>query len=139
MKFKMRTLHFSPAGNAEKIAQAIARAQACTSDQIPPAYPIENEKLTFVIAELKSSSANKSVLNLLRDLTPARTKNVAICAIGSNFAGVAEMKQIISSKGIDVAGVQECTVKGGLFKKAAVSEADIKSAVDWAGKIVDAL
>ena len=139
MKFKMRTLHFSPAGNAEAIAQAIARAQACTSDQIPPAYPIENEKLAFIVVELKSASANKTVLNLLRDLTPARTKNVAICAVGSKFDAVAEMKQLIESKEIGVAGVHECTVKGGLFKKGSVTEADVKAAVDWAGKLVDSL
>ena len=139
MKFKMRALHFSPAGNAEAVANGIARSQACNCDKIPPAYPIENEKLCFVVVELKSSSADKSVLNLLRDLTPARTKNVAICAIGSKFDAVAEIKQIITSKGIDVAGVHECSVKGGLFKKAAVTEADLGAAVAWAGKIVDAM
>lgn len=141
MKFKMRALYFSPAGNAEKIARAIAKAQEAVCDQIPPAYPSENEKLLFIGVETKGSSANKVVVDLCRDLTPARAKNVAFFAVGSgNFSAIDELKSIVKGKGIEVVGTTcECTVKGGLFKQGKVTDDDVKKVVDWAGKIVDSL
>lgn len=141
MKFKMRVLHFSPNGNAEQIARAIAKIQEAKSDQIPPAYPSENEKLVIIGVELKGSSADKTVVDLCRDLTTARAKNVAFYAIGSgDFSAVNELKKIVSDKGINVAGnTFECTVKGGLFKKGKVTDEDVSSAVKWADEIVESL
>ena len=141
MKFKMRALYFSPAGNTEKMARAIAKAQEAVCDQIPPAYPSENEKLLFIGVEMKGSSANKPVLDLCRDLTPARAKNVAFFAVGSgNFSAVEELKNIVKGKGIEVAGTTyECTVKGGLFKQGKVSDGDVSGVVAWAEEIVNSL
>ena len=45
MKYKMQVLYSSKAGNTEKMAQAIGRAQKVKSDKIPPAYPVEGQKL----------------------------------------------------------------------------------------------
>ena len=141
MKFKMRALYFSPSGNAEKVARAISKAQEAVCDQIPPAYPSENEKLLFIGLETKGSSANKVVLDLCRDLTPARAKNVAFFAVGSgNFSAVDELKNIVKGKGIDVIGdTCECTVKGGLFKQGKISDEEVQKAVAWAEKLVDSL
>ncbi|WP_077534404.1 flavodoxin family protein [Massiliimalia massiliensis] len=141
MKFKMRALYFSPAGNTEKMARAIAKAQESICDQIPPAYPSENEKLLFIGVEMKGSSANKVVLDLCRDLTPSRAKNVAFFAVGSgNFSAIEELKTIVKGKGLEVVGsTYECTVKGGLFKQGKVTDADVDGVVAWAANIVDSL
>ena len=141
MKFKMRILYFSPAGNAERLATEIARAQQTGSDKIPPAYPVEKEKLVFIGVELKGSAVDKTVVALCKDLTPARTKNVAFYAVGGgDFSAINELKQIVSSKGINVAGsIHQCTVKSGLFSKGSVSDADIKATVAWADQIVNSL
>lgn len=141
MKIKMRVLHYSPAGNTEKIAAAIAKAQGANTDRIPPAYPVESERLLFIGVELKGSSIEKPVLDLCKDLNPSRVKNVAIFVVGSGgFSAINEIMQIVTSKGINIAGVPlECEIKGGLFKKGSVSDEDIKGAVNWADKIVDSL
>lgn len=141
MKFKMRALYFSPAGNTEKMARAIAKAQESICDQIPPAYPSENEKLLFIGVETKGSSANKVVLDLCRDLTPSRAKNVAFFAVGSgNFSAIEELKTIVKGKGLEVVGsTYECTVKGGLFKQGKVTDADVDGVVAWAANVVDSL
>jgi flavodoxin len=140
MKFKMRILHFSPAGNAEALANAISRAQQAKCDKIPPAYPIEKEKLAFIGLELKGGKVDKSVIALVKDLSTDRVKNVAFYAVGSSFEGIGELKRLVTEKGINVAGSTfECSVKGGLFKKASVTDADVKAAVEWADKIVDSL
>jgi flavodoxin len=140
MKFKMRVLHFSPAGNAEKLADAIARKQQCNADNIPPAYPCENEKLLFIGVELKGSKPDKSVEALCRDLNPTRAKNVAFFAVGSSFEGIAPLKKLVTAAGLNaVDSVFECNVKSGLFSKGKVTDADVKAAVDWADKLVNSL
>lgn len=138
MKFKMRILHFSPEGNAQKIAEAIAKSQQAGCDKIPPAYPVENEKLLFICVDMKSPSPHKAVLDLCKDLSSTRAKNVAFLAVGSKFDSVAEFKQKVSEKGVNVLGTHECAVKGGLFSKG-ISDDNIKAAVEWAGKLVDSL
>lgn len=139
MKFKMRVLHFSPDGNALKIAEAIAKDQQAGCDKIPPAYPVENEKLLFIGVDMKGSAAQKAVMDLCKDLSTARAKNIAFFAVGSKFDAIAELKQVVSSKGINVLETHECAVKGGLFSKGTASADDVKAAVAWAAKIVDSL
>jgi flavodoxin len=140
MKFKMRVLYFSPAGNAEKLADAIARKQQANSDKIPPAYPCENEKLLFIGVELKGSSADKAVQAFCKDLNPNRAKNVAFYSVGGSSEGINELRKLVTAAGLNVVGTtHECTVKGGLFKKAVVTDADLKAAVAWADGIVDSL
>ena len=141
MKFKMRALYFSSAGNAEKMARAIAKSQESICDQIPPAYPSENEKLLFIGVETKGTSANKAVLDLCRDLTPSRAKNVAFFAVGSgNFSAMEELKTIVKGKGLNVVGsTYECNIKGGLFKQGKVTDSDIDGVIAWANNIVDSL
>ncbi len=140
MKFKMRVLHFSKAGNTEAMARAIAKQEGANSDQIPPAYPCENEKLVFVGVELKGKSADKVVIDLCRDLTQQRAKNVAFYATGSDFSALDELKQIIEGKGINVINnMYKCEVKSSLFKKGTVSQSDIDGACKWAADITNSL
>jgi flavodoxin len=140
MKFKMRVLHYSPAGNAEKISRAIAKAQEAKCDQIPPAYPSESEKLIFIGMELKGSSAHKTVVDLCRDLNPSRGKNVAFFVVGNgNLEAIESLKKIVEGQGLQVVGdTYQCIPKGGLFKKT-ISDEDVANAVEWAAKIVDSL
>lgn len=141
MKFKMRVVHFSPNGQAEKIGDVIAKEQNTEEDKIPPAYPVENEKLLFIGTELKGNKVNAVVTDLCKNLTPARAKNVAFYAIGSgDFSAIDELKSIVAATGCTVIDdVFTCTVKSGLFKKGNVTEEDIKNATAWADKVVHSL
>ena len=137
MKYKMQVLYFSKAGNTEKIAQAIGRDQKTKSDQIPPAYPVEAQKLLFIGLEL--GKVDKKVLDFVADLKPARTKNVAFFVTG-DAAPLEELKDILKKNGVNVVeDVHVCPVKKGLFKQGAVSDADVKACVAWASKVVDSV
>ena len=126
MKYKMQVLYFSKAGNTEKIAQAIGRDQKTKSDQIPPAYPVEAQKLLFIGLEL--GKVDKKVLDFVADLKPARTKNVAFFVTG-DAAPLEELKDILKKNGVNVVeDVHVCPVKKGLFKQGAVSDATLKLA-----------
>ncbi len=139
MKFKMRVLHFSKLGNTETMARAIAKQEGANSDQIPPAYPCENEKLVFIGVELTKKSADKSVMDFCKDLTVQRAKNVALFGTGTDFSGLDELKQIIEGNGIAVTEMFKCEVKSSLFKKGTVTDGDVKNACDWAAKITKSL
>lgn len=139
MKFKMRVLHFSKNDNASAIAAAIAKAQQTNSDQIPPAYNCENEKLVFVCAEI-GKKLDEKVVAFMSNLNSDRVRNIAFIGVGTNTdAAIGELKGMAEKLGIKVAGSMECTVKSGLFKKGKVSDADIKKCTDWADGIVNAL
>lgn len=141
MLFKMRVLHFSPKGLTESIATAVSRGQKCATDKIPPAYPVETEKLLFIGVELKGASVDKTVEAFCKDLSPQRVKNVAFFATsGGDFSAINGLKKMVSANGCNVIDeVFECTVKGGLFKKGNVSDEDLKKSSAWADKIVQSL
>lgn len=144
MKFKMRVLHYAPGGNADNLSAAIARTQETTCDQIPPAYNCENEKLAIICAEV-GKKADDKLVNFVNHLTSARVKNIAFLTVSSASpeaakAAIAPLKDMAEKNNIHVLDdIFQCTVKGGLFKKGKVTQADIENAVDWADKIVNSL
>jgi hypothetical protein len=135
----MRMLHFPEAGIAQQLAREIAKAQEVDInlvDKIPPAYNVEKERLVFIGIEKGSL---KVVSAFCKQLSPERVKNVAFYSLGAGAADADELKKIVEGKGIAVANTLTLDIKGGLFKKAALSADDIKKAVDWAAGIVDSL
>lgn len=139
MKYKMQVFYSSKAGNTERMAQAIARAQGTKSDQIPPAYPVEGQKLIMIGLELGKGSADKQVKDFINDLKPERTKNVAFFVTG-NTAGLAELKTLLEQKQVNVLdNIFACEVKSGLFKSGKITDGDLQAAVNWAEQVVDSL
>lgn len=139
MKFKMRMLHFSKGNGAGDVAQAIARSQGATCDQIPPAYNCENEKLVFVCVDA-GKKLDEKVTKFMSYLNPSRVKNIAFVTIGSDTTAVLnELKEIANSKDVNVVSELTIKVKSGLFKKGTATTADIENAVKWASEIVDKL
>lgn len=140
MVIKMRTLFFSKTGNAQIISEKIARENKCTSDQIPPAYPCENEKVIFVCLEI-GNKAPKQVYDFLRTLTPERTKNVAFCLLTkSGNRGIEDLKEILAPTGVKaVENVFERQLKSGFFSKGSITEQDVTDAEQWAKSVIDAV
>ena len=140
MLFKMRVLYFSKnkEGNAEETARHIARTLKTTSDQIPPAYPSESEKLLFIGVDADSSKPDKIIQDFCANLAPNRAKNVALYAI--NKSGSADilnpLKEAIQKKGVDVVGDPLVIKVGGLLKQGRMKDEDFKAVEDWANKIV---
>ena len=139
MKYKMQVLYFSKAGNTEKMAQAIGKSQKAKSDKIPPAYPVEGQKLILIGLELGKGSVDKQVKDFINDLKPERTKNVAFF-VTANVSALEELKDILKHKGVNVLDdVYACEVKGGLFRSGKVTDEDIQAVVKWADKVTDSL
>lgn len=134
----MRILFYSKAGHSEALAQAIAREHRCTSDQIPPAYPCEGEKLLMIGLE-SAKKPDKQVVAFCQDLTPERAKNVAFYVAGDSTEVVEPLKEIVKQKGLNVVGdTYHCHLKTVLFSKK-LTEADIQGVKDWAKQVVDSL
>ena len=140
MLFKMRVLFYSKAGNAEHVAQAIARNYKTTSDQIPPAYPSDNEKLMIICIEA-GSKPDVSVRDFCSNLTLQRAKNVAFLVIskGSDGSAVAPLIDSVKKRGLNVVGDTHVIKVGGLLKQANIKQADLDGALKWAQGIIDGL
>lgn len=140
MKFKMRSLQYAKGYGADTVASAIQKAQAIPKlDRIPPDYNLENEKLAFICVDA-GKKLDDAVKSFISFLNPSRVKNVALLVVSPNGdAAMNEMKAAAQSAGVTIAGDLTIAVKGGLFKKGSVSDADVKKAVDWAAKLVDSL
>lgn len=139
---KMQALYQSTkTDNTYRLSEVVSREHKCKCDQIPPAYPCENEKLVFIAVEGKNSKPDKKVIAFCKDLTPARAKNVAFMVVSSSGTeGASTLMDIVKSQGVNpVADVFECKVKGGLFGLGKVSDSDLSNVKAWAQKIVDSL
>ncbi len=136
---KAKSLHFAKSGSAQVIAAELGRIHQCVCDQIPPAYPCEGEKVIFIGVEMNGKLPGP-VDHFCRDLTPARAQNVAFYILNGsgNTSGLDDIKKTMEAKGVHmVADVHAVQVKGSLFKKGMPTDADVKSAVEWAQKVID--
>ena len=80
---KVKSMHYSKNGNAQAIAARLGEIYRCVSDQIPPAYPCESEKVIFIGIETEKK-IEKPVVDFCKDLTPQRTKNVAFYLVSGS-------------------------------------------------------
>lgn len=135
---KVKSLHYSKVGNAQIISGRLGEIYKCVSDQIPPAYPCESEKIVFVGIET-NKKIERPVVDFCKTLTPARTQNVAFYVIGGDdISGLDPIKEALKANGVNVAGdTLVIPVKSGLFKKGKLSDADVENAVKWAADITD--
>lgn len=138
MNFKMRVFFFKTEGIAEQLMEELSREYRVKADQIPPAYPVENEKLILVCIDDGASKPKKALVDFCRNLDKPRCQNVAFSATTEGgVAAAKELAEIIKSKDITV--VEEphlIPVKKGLFgsKVTAESTADIQA---WAKHVID--
>jgi len=134
MAFKMRVLYYSKSGKMAAMAGAIAEKYGAKLDDIPPAYPCENEKLVVI-----GISAGKELPNDLRlflnGMDKSRAKNVAIFFDGPQDTSRAA-RNAVSERGVHVFD-EVCFVKGGLPLKfiKGVKEEEKTALLTWIDKI----
>lgn len=135
---KIKVYCFSKKGNTRKLAQALAADVKAVCDQLPPSYPPENEKLIFIGSGMYGGKADKCVAAFCQSLTTDRVKNVAFFATSAKGeANVADLAQIVKSKGIAVVGDTFSTPCPSLFSnKDRPNAADIDEIKKWAADIV---
>ena len=138
---KMQVLYFSKngKGNAEAVATAVGRTFKCKCDQIPPAYPCQNEKLVIIVFDNYGKKA-KQLIDFCKDLSTERASNVAVIPLfndGSNDIG--ELADIFKANNVTVAGIQGVEIKKGLFGAGKLTDDKVKIATDFATKMVTSL
>lgn len=137
---KIRILYLSKKGNTEKIADVITKAVSSKSEQIPPAYPCENEKLLFLGTGIYGGKPDKKMIDFCNSLDTSRVKNVALFVTSGN--GVEEAKdlqEILRSKGINVlSDVFHCKGKFFVFfNRGKPGPLEFEAAEKWAKKCVE--
>lgn len=140
MKFKMRVLQYSKDTGAFEIATAISKAQGIQKvDRIPPDYNLEGERLAIICVD-GGKKMDKNVESFVNFLTTDRVKNIALIGVGTDTADVMKaLADMAKATGINIAGVTECTVKSGLFKKGKPTDSDIQTILAWVDTIVNSL
>ena len=135
---KVQSYYSSKAGNSYQIASVIAKENSVKVDQIPPAYQPENERVIFISFE--SNNSDSKVEKFLKTLTLAKCKSVAFAVVGADTKGLDGYKKIVQDLGIKVHDdVYHVKLAGGLFKKGKITEDDLKGALEWSHKIMDAM
>ncbi|MCI5802500.1 MAG: hypothetical protein SOX72_02195 [Oscillospiraceae bacterium] len=138
---KLRVLYYTKAGISENMITYLSREYRVKADSIPPAYPMENEKLLIIGTDVAKASPEKPFLDFIRDLKPARAKNVAFFATNAKAAeSTKELKSVLAANGVNVAGdTFLCEVASSLFKKGKPTEQNLKDLKDWADKVIASL
>lgn len=138
----IRLMYYTKKDLAEEMAIKISKDIKVNCDQIPPAYPCENEKLLVIVAELKSGHPDRILVDFCKTLVPRRTRNVAFATIGKgDLSGSLKVLQdVIKQNGVNVVeNVYDCQVDSSLFKKAALTDEDIKKGEKWLNDVIEAL
>ena len=90
---KMRVMYSSKKGKVATYAEAIGQACGCLTNDIPPAYPADKERLVIIGVTLKGEPEDK-VRRFCSELIPARAQNVALFVDGEkDSAGVRHIRQ----------------------------------------------
>jgi len=137
---KAKSLHFSKGGDVQLIASEIGVKLQCVCDQIPPAYPCENEKVIFIGVHMNGKLPG-AVDHFCKDLNPGRTKGVAFYVLNNTGStkGLDSIIETMKKNGVNTVGEPlGVAVKGSLFKKGIPTEADVQNVVEWATKIAQA-
>ena len=121
---KCRVHYVSPKQSAEAVAEVIARECKCVKEPLLPAYMPENVFLMFLGIEKK---ADKTTLQFISTLNKDRVANCALFCCGQNDAAVAQLREALTSKGINVLDEVFTAPCKGLFAKGP-TDADLEKA-----------
>lgn len=138
MNFKMRVFFFKNEGIAEQLIEVLSREYRVKGDQIPPAYPVENEKLILVCIDDSAAKPKKALVDFCRNLDAVRCQNVAFSYTAKGGAACcAALAEIIKGNGINVvAEPRQIPVKSGLFGTKATDES-VAAIKTWAKDIIE--
>ena len=130
---KLQSFYYArtKSGNAQAIAEKIAREYKLKADQIPPAYQPEREAIVFLTFD--SGKVDSKLRSFCRSLTPNKARNVALAVIGPNDEGLDELTALIETTGVNVLNnVYRVNVKTGLFSKGKISDEQLEGSLKWA-------
>lgn len=138
--------YYSKGGNTKKIADAIAEElNIQQSEQIPPAYPLEDVGLLFLGTAEYAGQPDPKMVEFIRTLTTKRVKNVVV--FGTSGSGEIDgkainiVKNLIKQKGINVLD-ETYACKGKFFvfmNRRKPDKNDIQGAKAFARKVYESM
>ena len=130
---KMRVMYLSKKAKMVTFAEAIGQACGCLVNDIPPAYPADNEKLV-IIGISAGAILDDKVRRFCGELIPQRAKNVALFVDGAKGSKAElEAKRILRDAGTNVID-ETYYVKCGIFGNK-ISIEERQAIVDWSRKM----
>lgn len=139
MSVKMRVLVSSGKGKMMTLANSVKQEFDLVPnavDKIPPAYSCDKERIV-ILAISTGDNPSASVLNFCKELTKARTANVALLIDGPE-AAAAKLKDALLSAGTNVIDEVFYTKCGLSFLKSVKPEEN-KALIEWVNRILTQL
>ncbi len=109
-----------------EISDHLSSLLSSKSDQIPPAYMCNHEKLVFILFD----KLDKKLREYLGEMGTEKTANIAY--ISTFGEGLDEVCEISRKLGVNVAGTLNLGIKKSLFGKGKLTDADVQKAVEFA-------
>ncbi|MBQ7669537.1 MAG: hypothetical protein IJS45_02305 [Clostridia bacterium] len=133
---KMRVIYSTTKKKVLTFATAIAEAFKCQSDDVPPAFPCDKEKLVVIVMSIKDE-ANDKLRRFCGELNKTRALNTVLVVDGEpNSKGVNQVKEILKEAGTNVIEEVYTVDGGGIFGKK-ISLEERRDIVNWVQKIID--
>ena len=132
---KMRVIYSTTKKKVVTFATAIAEAFKCQTDDVPPAFPCDKEKLVVIIMTMKDEP-NDKLRRFCGELNKARALNTALVVDGDpDSKGVKMVKDILKEAGTNVIDEVYTVNGGGIFGKK-ISLEERTEIVKWVDKVI---
>lgn len=133
---KMRVIYSTTKKKVLTFATAIAEAFKCQSDDVPPAFPCDKEKLVVIVMSIKDEP-NDKLRRFCGELNKTRALNTVLVVDGDPASkGVNQVKEILKEAGTNVIEEVYTVDGGGIFGKK-ISLEERRDIVNWVQKIID--
>lgn len=143
MALKMRFLYYSGKSKLKAMAEIVQKEFDLTQnhnsiDQIPPAYPCENERLV-ILAVSGKNEPDDVLRRFCSELDKKKAQNVALLVDGDEKIGN-RLLEVLKATGTNVVTNVKYIKIGGLpFLGGKVSEEEKTSLLDWAHAVVSSI
>ena len=133
---KMRVIYSTTKKKVVTFATAISEAFKCQTDDVPPAFPCDKEKLVVIVMTMKDEP-NDKLRRFCGELTKARALNTVLVVDGDpNSKGVQQVKDILKEAGTNVIEDVYTIDGGGIFGKK-ISLEERTNIVKWVESIIE--
>ena len=133
---KMRVIYSTTKKKVVTFATAIAEAFKCQTDDVPPAFPCDKEKLVVIVMTVKDEP-NDKLRRFCGELNKTRALNTALVVDGdANSKGVQQVKEILKEAGTNVIEDVYTVDGGGIFGKKITLE-ERTNIVKWVEKVIN--
>lgn len=133
---KMRVIYSTTKKKVVTFATAVAEAFKCQTDDVPPAFPCDKEKLVVIVMSIKDEP-NDKLRRFCGELNKTRALNTALVVDGDpDSKGVKAVKDILKEAGTNVIDDVYTIDGGGIFGKK-ISLEERTNIVKWVESIIE--